>query len=541
MIIDPSSIHKNPNSKNNNPYDVAIIGSGPAGLTLCAELIESGKRICVIESGKSGKSALADSLRTVESTGEIIVKINSRERALGGTSTTWSGLSAPLDLIDFTQWPIPKTELIPYYDKASAYGFPKYEDFDLSTFDELRKTGDIQLPNYQTEEKIFIAGDPPWNFGKRMAYLYEHKDVDIFMNGTVTEIKKDIENTQKISSVIVQGKDFRKEIYAKVFVICAGGIESTRLLLVSDIGNENDQVGRKIMNHPKASHGTIILNKPIVKATHFFGFLQDGYARYAGIRLKESVQRELGLLNSYMRLEPMFPWTDSKGVASLIFIVKNASIPLNAWKKGQKSVVELKDYNETGDDSEIRDDNQIKTNWFKLLYSILSDFPAVFLYVIHRLSKNKEIKIKKIRIRNFMEMEARSDNRITLSDSKDFFGLPIPKLHLSTSELDRKSVIGLHKIFGEEIKKSNIGTLESNLENAKPWPIVADASHHLGGTCMGDDPKQSVVDKNLKVHSTSNLYISSGSVFPTSGCANPTYTICALSIRLAEHLKTNAF
>ncbi len=54
---------------------------------------------------------------------------------------------------------------------------------------------------------------------------------------------------------------------------------------------------------------------------------------------------------------------------------------------------------------------------------------------------------------------------------------------------------------------------------------------------MGNDPKTSVVDKNLRVHSMNNLYVSSGSVFPTSGCANPTYTICALSIRLAEHLR----
>lgn len=55
---------------------------------------------------------------------------------------------------------------------------------------------------------------------------------------------------------------------------------------------------------------------------------------------------------------------------------------------------------------------------------------------------------------------------------------------------------------------------------------------------MGKDPLTSVVNENLRLHSVTNVCVTGGSVFPVSGCANPTYTICALSIRLAEHLKT---
>jgi choline dehydrogenase-like flavoprotein len=55
---------------------------------------------------------------------------------------------------------------------------------------------------------------------------------------------------------------------------------------------------------------------------------------------------------------------------------------------------------------------------------------------------------------------------------------------------------------------------------------------------MGTDPAHSVLNRDLRVHTVDNLYVAGGSVFPTSGCANPTMTIVALSIRLAEHLRT---
>ena len=62
-------------------------------------------------------------------------------------------------------------------------------------------------------------------------------------------------------------------------------------------------------------------------------------------------------------------------------------------------------------------------------------------------------------------------------------------------------------------------------------------SHHMGTTRMHLDPKQGVVDADLKVHGVSNLYISGSSVFPTYGASNPTVNLVALTVRLAEHLR----
>jgi len=61
---------------------------------------------------------------------------------------------------------------------------------------------------------------------------------------------------------------------------------------------------------------------------------------------------------------------------------------------------------------------------------------------------------------------------------------------------------------------------------------------HIIGTCrMGADAKTSVVDANLRAHDHPNLHVVGSAVFPTSGTANPTLTIAALALRLAERLK----
>ena len=66
--------------------------------------------------------------------------------------------------------------------------------------------------------------------------------------------------------------------------------------------------------------------------------------------------------------------------------------------------------------------------------------------------------------------------------------------------------------------------------------LTRDTNHAMGGTCMGTDPASSVVDRNLKVHGVSNLFVASCSVYPTGGCANPTFTLMALALRLGDHL-----
>jgi choline dehydrogenase-like flavoprotein len=150
-------------------------------------------------------------------------------------------------------------------------------------------------------------------------------------------------------------------------------------------------------------------------------------------------------------------------------------------------------------------------------------------------------KPKTIRLQCRAEQYPEPDSRITLSDQLDALGLRKACIDWHLSELERKTARRMVETVGAEFERLNLGKLELSdwmrpeIEDWRSW--VKEGNHHSGATRMADDPRQGVVDRNCRVHGIENLYISSSSVFPTTGTANPTFTIIALAIRLADHLK----
>jgi choline dehydrogenase-like flavoprotein len=99
-------------------------------------------------------------------------------------------------------------------------------------------------------------------------------------------------------------------------------------------------------------------------------------------------------------------------------------------------------------------------------------------------------------------------------------------------------------MLGEALIKHDVGRLKISdwLLDDETWPKhdQGAGSHHMGGTRMSDAAATGVVDRNCKVFGMANLYIGGSSVFPTSGHANPTYTIVQLALRLGDHLATTS-
>lgn len=146
-------------------------------------------------------------------------------------------------------------------------------------------------------------------------------------------------------------------------------------------------------------------------------------------------------------------------------------------------------------------------------------------------------KVKKIKVRNYLEQAPVQSNRVTLSEKKDRFGNPLAKVFWSLSDVDKTTMVTFHRILRDEFAKRGIGELQSPLLDGNDFPKLSDASHHMGTTRMGNDPQTSVVDANCKLHGADNVFVAGSSVFPTSGYANPNATIVALAIRLADYLK----
>jgi choline dehydrogenase-like flavoprotein len=135
-----------------------------------------------------------------------------------------------------------------------------------------------------------------------------------------------------------------------------------------------------------------------------------------------------------------------------------------------------------------------------------------------------------------------ADSRIILDENNvDALGIPRAKVHIEFNEMDKKTIKIAHKIFMDRYVKASVGGYlfnESGLDEfiIKKINSFNSSAHHLGTTRMSNDPLSGVVDRNCLVHGLTNLYVAGSSVFPTGGHVNPTLTIVALAIRLAEHL-----
>lgn len=95
------------------------------------------------------------------------------------------------------------------------------------------------------------------------------------------------------------------------------------------------------------------------------------------------------------------------------------------------------------------------------------------------------------------------------------------------------------QIYDARFRRAGVGRLELGFPDTnEAWrSVVEGGKHHIGTTRMHADPRLGVVDPDGRIHGSTNLYVTGSSVFPSGGYANPTLTIVALAIRLADHLR----
>jgi choline dehydrogenase-like flavoprotein len=119
-----------------------------------------------------------------------------------------------------------------------------------------------------------------------------------------------------------------------------------------------------------------------------------------------------------------------------------------------------------------------------------------------------------------------ADNRVTLSEEKDAFGLRVAHVNFDLYDNDKKLIEFGRKKVEEVMWAAGAEEVEQESRYA----------HLVGAARMGSDPASSVVDGFGRTHDIANLFVCDGSIFPTQGSANPGLTIQALAARTADYL-----
>ncbi|MEO8464115.1 MAG: GMC family oxidoreductase [Gammaproteobacteria bacterium] len=518
--------------------DVCIVGAGAAGITIALQLAASGRSVCLLESGNEHHSDDVQALYDLDNQGyPIRENFMARVRAFGGSCNLWAGRAMKLSPIDFEErdwvphsgWPIRFEDLSRYYPLAErVLRVPSFSRFERVA--DLRDADPKERSLFDGDEfspSVALWGAKPMRFGKiYRRQLRNSRDISVYLNANVTEIVP-TEGGDAIAGLEVRtlaGRRFRAK--ADQYVLACGGLENARLLLVSrrrhahGIGNENDLVGRYYLDHPRTLLGSVRLNLP-ARLPYLMGLpLADGKVQL-GIALSERAQREDRVLNSYLSVEPQLSDFAAQQYGRTVNALKTV------LKRGHSG-------------SRIRFNPTNIADVREMIYLLTpKELMPHFLYRYYAWLKRamrRTLSVSHLTVINFCEQVPDPDSRVTLGTERDALDMHKLVLRWRVGTAEVASIERLHARLARRLNAVGIGTLEQGM-TLDSAPRFTDASHHLGTARMSDSPHTGVVDRNCRVHGMENLYIAGSAVFPTAGHANPTLTIVALAIRLADHLK----
>lgn len=471
--------------------DLCIVGAGAAGLTIARELARSRLDIVLLESGGFEFDSNVQALYEGESVGLRYDVTGTRARFFGGTTNHWGGHCYPLDRHDFeardwlphSGWPIGLDDLAPYYRRANA----------------VCQLGSFEFPPDAASaaaRKDFMRGNlrplgstaNPLRFGQVYRdELVRNPRIRVVTHANLLEFETTSDGARVTRARVkaLGGEEF--SVTARAYVLAAGGIENARLLLLSNkavptgLGNRHDLVGRFFQEHVGFYLSSVAMLEPPPNSGacdppgRWFTFTDETFTANK-------------LLNVALELTPM-------------------KLPqLSLWERTYERV-----------ERRVRGRGPSPMNPRYWAAEGVQPFDIAYE----------------------AEQCPNPDSRVTLGTGLDALGQRRVVLDWRLTDLDREHLKRGLEMLGRELGRLGAGRLWIRPRVLEDWPPKAFsvAAHHIGTTRMHKDPRRGVVDANCRVHGTNNLFVAGSSVFPTSGKANPTYTIVALAIRLSDHLQ----
>ena len=318
---------------------------------------------------------------------------------------------------------------------------------------------------------------------------------------------------QRVERVEVRRDDgSRFFVQAEIVVLAGGGIENPRLLLLGQVargralGNDHDLVGRFFSERISAVSGFVVVNDPETVDRADFYDLRASTGVQGAFRIADKVQRERNLLNVVFHLLPRPAPTMSPAIRSMATMAKEVMRrPLLSDLPAHLGNIAVG----------------------------LRDVAAMVRFYLGRGVPPERVLMMCVQ----GEQAPNRDSRVTLGRRRDRFGLPVARIDWRLTTGMRKSIRASQEVINAGFQTAGLGHVECMLGDEHPPALFEGNFHHLGATRMHENSKQGVVNANCRVHGVQNLYIAGSSVFPTYGASNPTLTILALALRLADHLK----
>ncbi len=501
---------------------IVIIGGGTVGLYLAALLTEKGVRVKVVESGNSILSSFTnDSFRSIGRPHQGVS--SGRARALGGTSNLWGGQLVEFQPIDFgsraspamSGWPISYSDCAPYVRATyERLGIDQPAQDDSAVW--RARVG--QVPEFSEGIEVFLTR---WMKTPSMAVLYgqaiqDDARLEVVPDHTVVGFQAD---GGRITAVIAKDKDGRPvRIAGDQFVVAAGTVETVRLLLAAAADQSwdcpwaaNPMLGLRFQDHLGGRLGTII---PLDKRRLFESFATiywNGHKFQPKLRVTEEVLHKSCLL----------------GAQGIVVFESSAAEHLVFLKQFLKAAIYSR---------------RIAGVWdfFRHAVACLRYLPPLMWTYVkeHRMFVPFDSKI----VLNVQAEQLPLDrSRITLDHSRhDRLGLPAAVVDWQVSGDELPSIRNLADRCAKALEEAGLGRLEiePDLQAMKPrfLDTLHDTYHAAGGAVMGRTDATGVVDGDLCVFGTENLYVASAATFPSSSSANVTFMALVLATRLADHL-----
>lgn len=496
--------------------DLCIIGAGAAGITLACALIDSGIQVCLLESGGLENAEDIQALYDGASVGLANASpIGCRLRYFGGTTNHWEGWCAPLRDIDFelrpwipnSGWPIRKADLDPYYEGAQEICQIGSVGDDADTLQDNTHHFPEFAPDKATTR--YFRFSPPTRFGTvYRERLDRAANVQVVLYANTIGLETD-ESATEVRSVRLRTLQGRSgSVQARIVVLACGGMENTRLLLLSNqvehagLGNGSGLVGQYFMQHIEGVVGRILAGNPKALAQAYSKYAEQGVGVRAEISLSEPAQRKHRILSSGFTID--------------------ASVVRGAGYKSLRNLwVDLKQ-------------GRWPKHFSDKLLTVLTDMGSIGDAIYKQDQYYAQLYVR-------AEQSPNTHSRISLGEDRDPFGLQKIKVDWQLSQFDKHSIIEATHRIAEELGRLQLGRIElaewlTDDDSNWPQPLWG-GCHHMGTTRMSDDAHTGVVNRNCRLHTVTNAYIAGSSVFPTAGYVPPTLTIVALALRLADHLK----